>query len=74
MLPAGDAAWHTYQIDDIRQKSSYRGGLADEDRAAAFRTLHRLHAVKDRVTRVPTHDPRAAVRLQGSASRSSPVP
>ncbi|WP_051073716.1 hypothetical protein [Mycobacterium sp. JS623] len=63
VLLAGKAAWHTYQIDDIRQKSSYPGGLADEDRHEAFRTLHRLHAVKDRVTVIPTHDPGAAKRL-----------
>jgi hypothetical protein len=65
MLLAGDAAWHTYQIDDIRQKSSYPGGLADEDRVEAFRTLHRLHAVKDRVTVVPARSQRsqAAVEL-----------
>jgi glyoxylase-like metal-dependent hydrolase (beta-lactamase superfamily II) len=74
MLLAGDAAWHTYQIDDIRQKSSYPGGLADEDRVEAFRTLHRLHAVKDRVTVVPTHDPSAARRLWSSANPSSLVP
>jgi glyoxylase-like metal-dependent hydrolase (beta-lactamase superfamily II) len=74
MLLAGDAAWHTYQIDDIRQKSSYPGGLADVDRAEAFRTLHRLHAIKHRVTVVPTHDPRAANRLQDSANPSSLVP
>ena len=36
VLLAGDAAWHTYQVEDIRQKSSYPGGLADEDRAEAF--------------------------------------
>ena len=42
--------------------------------AEAFRTLHRLHAVKDRVTVVPTHDPGAAKRLQGSANPSSLVP
>jgi glyoxylase-like metal-dependent hydrolase (beta-lactamase superfamily II) len=60
VLLAGDAAWHTYQIENIRQKSSYPGGLADEDRAEAFRTLHRLHAAKERVTVVPTHDPGAA--------------
>jgi glyoxylase-like metal-dependent hydrolase (beta-lactamase superfamily II) len=63
VLLASDAAWHTYQIDDIRQKYSYPGGLADEDRDEAFRTLHRLHAVKDLVTVVPTHDPGAAQRL-----------
>ena len=56
VLLAGDAAWHTYQIDDIRQKASYPGGIADEDRTETFRTLHRLHAVRDIVTVVPTHD------------------
>jgi glyoxylase-like metal-dependent hydrolase (beta-lactamase superfamily II) len=64
VLLAGDAAWHTYQVDDIRQKSSYPGGLADEDRDEAFRTLHRLHLVKDRVMVVPTHDPDAAKLLR----------
>jgi glyoxylase-like metal-dependent hydrolase (beta-lactamase superfamily II) len=63
-LLAGDAAWHTYQIEDIRQKASYPGGIADVDRDEAFRTLHRLHAVKDRVTVVPTHDHQAAQSLQ----------
>jgi glyoxylase-like metal-dependent hydrolase (beta-lactamase superfamily II) len=66
VLLAGDAAWHTYQVEDIRQKSSYPGGLADEDRAESFRTLHRLHAIKDRVMVVPTHDPDAAKRLRES--------
>jgi glyoxylase-like metal-dependent hydrolase (beta-lactamase superfamily II) len=56
VLLAGDAAWHTWQIDDIRQKSSYPGGIADVDRTETFRTLHRLHAAKGRVTIVPTHD------------------
>ena len=64
VLLAGDAAWHTYQVEDIRQKSSYPGGLADEDRAESFRTLHRLHAIKDRVMVIPTHDPDAAKRLR----------
>jgi glyoxylase-like metal-dependent hydrolase (beta-lactamase superfamily II) len=56
VLLAGDAAWHTWQIEDIRQKSSYPGGIADVDRTETFRTLHRLHAARDRVTIVPTHD------------------
>jgi glyoxylase-like metal-dependent hydrolase (beta-lactamase superfamily II) len=68
VLLAGDAAWHTYQIDDIRQKSSYPGGLADENREEAFRTLHRLHAIRDRVTVIPTHDPGAARRLISPSS------
>lgn len=56
VLLAGDAAWHTHQIEDIRQKASYPGGLADVDRAETFRTLHRLHAIRHRVSVVPTHD------------------
>ncbi|WP_328718474.1 MBL fold metallo-hydrolase [Streptomyces sp. NBC_00247] len=63
VLLAGDAAWHTDQIDLIRQKAGYPGKLADEDRHETFRTLHRLHAVKDRVTIIPTHDHRAAQQL-----------
>jgi glyoxylase-like metal-dependent hydrolase (beta-lactamase superfamily II) len=64
LLLAGDAAWHTFQIDDIRQKSSYPGGLADDDRAETFRTLHRLHAVRNQVTVIPTHDHHAIQRLR----------
>ncbi|MDT5078928.1 MAG: hypothetical protein QOJ80_3565 [Mycobacterium sp.] len=64
ILLAGDAAWHTYQIEGIRQKSSYPGGIADVDRDGAFRTLHRLHAVRDRITVVPTHDHQAAQSLR----------
>src|SRR5882757_2960022 len=66
VLLAGDAAWHTWQIEDVRQKSSYPGGIADVDRSETFRTLHRLHAVKDRVTIVPTHDHDAARLLRAS--------
>jgi glyoxylase-like metal-dependent hydrolase (beta-lactamase superfamily II) len=55
-LLAGDAAWHTYQIDDIRQKTSYPGALADEDRDVCFRTLHRLHAARDQMRIIPSHD------------------
>src|SRR5882757_7279158 len=66
VLLAGDAAWHTWQIEDIRQKSSYPGGIADVDRSETFRTLHRLHAVKDRLTIVPTHDHDAARLLRAS--------
>lgn len=63
VLLAGDAAWHHQQVDTIRQKASYPGGLADDDRAETFRTLHRLHAVKDIVNIVPTHDHDAARSL-----------
>jgi glyoxylase-like metal-dependent hydrolase (beta-lactamase superfamily II) len=63
VLIAGDAAWHELQIEKVRQKSSYPGGLADEDRDETFRTLHRLHAARHAVTIVPTHDHQAALRL-----------
>lgn len=65
VLLAGDAAWHMLQVEDIRQKSSYPGGIADVDRAETFRTLHRLHAVKDIVTIVPSHDHAAVASYSG---------
>jgi glyoxylase-like metal-dependent hydrolase (beta-lactamase superfamily II) len=65
ILIAGDAAWHELQIEAVRQKSSYPGGLADEDRAETFKTLHRLHLARHAVTIVPTHDHQAALRLSG---------
>lgn len=71
-LLAGDAVWHHYQLDDIRQKSAYPGGFADDDRDVTFRTLHRLHAVKDRVAIVATHDHHAVLQLR-SRDRISAV-
>jgi len=71
VLLAGDAAWHTHQVEDIRQKSSYPGGIADVDRSETFRTLHRLHAVKDVVTVVPTHDHDAARTLAAGSPQNS---
>ncbi|WP_166904903.1 MBL fold metallo-hydrolase [Mycobacterium sp. DL440] len=65
VLLAGDAAWHDLGVQHIRQKPSYPGAFVDEDRDECFRTLHRLHAVRDRVRIVPTHDHVAAVSLQG---------
>lgn len=63
VLIAGDAAWHALQIEKVRQKSSYPGVLVDEDRAEAFRTLHRLHLARRTVTIIPTHDHQAALGL-----------
>ena len=65
VLLAGDAVWHTLQVEDIRPKSSYPGGLADEDRDECFRSVHRLHAIKDQVRIVPTHDHSASKVLAG---------
>jgi glyoxylase-like metal-dependent hydrolase (beta-lactamase superfamily II) len=70
ILLAGDAAWHTYQIDDIRQKTSYPGGLADEDRGLCFQTLHRLHAVRDQMRIIPSHDYVASSTLLPEACKS----
>jgi glyoxylase-like metal-dependent hydrolase (beta-lactamase superfamily II) len=56
VLIAGDAAWHSAQIEDIRQKPGFPGCLVDDDRRETFRTLHRLHAVRHRATILPTHD------------------
>ncbi|WP_231395995.1 MBL fold metallo-hydrolase [Mycobacterium sp. URHD0025] len=55
-LLVGDAVWSRIQIDRFRQKASYPGLLADADRHTAWETLHRLHAVRHRVTIVPSHD------------------
>jgi glyoxylase-like metal-dependent hydrolase (beta-lactamase superfamily II) len=63
ILIAGDAAWHSLQIEKIRQKSSYPGAFVDEDRDEAFRTLHRLHLARHAVSIVPTHDHQAAAPL-----------
>lgn len=63
VLLAGDAAWHSLQIEDIRQKAAYPGVLADDDRDGTFRTLHQLHAVRGQVRVVPTHDHDAAQAL-----------
>ncbi|OBF33424.1 MBL fold metallo-hydrolase [Mycolicibacterium peregrinum] len=66
VLLAGDAAWHSLGVEHIRQKPSYPGVFADEDREASFRTLHRLHAVRDQVRIVPTHDHTASTSLPQS--------
>lgn len=63
VLLGGDAAWHSYQITDIRQKPGYPGLLVDTDRQATFEMLHRLHAVRDQVCVVPAHDPVAARKI-----------
>jgi glyoxylase-like metal-dependent hydrolase (beta-lactamase superfamily II) len=70
ILLAGDAAWHTYQIDDIRQKTSYPGELADEDRDLCFHTLHRLHAAREQMRIIPSHDYVASCTLLSDASES----
>lgn len=63
ILLAGDAAWHDLQIQRMRQKPSYPGIFADEDRSEAFRTVQRLHLARTTVTIVATHDHHATERL-----------
>lgn len=69
ILLAGDAAWHSLQVDEIRQKASYPGDFADEDRGLAFKSLHRLHLARRSATVIPTHD--HAATLQFAASTPS---
>jgi glyoxylase-like metal-dependent hydrolase (beta-lactamase superfamily II) len=64
ILLAGDAAWHSLQIDKVRQKPSYPGDFADVDRDETFKALHRLHLARHTVTIIPTHDHRAALPLR----------
>ncbi|WP_433190700.1 MBL fold metallo-hydrolase [Actinoallomurus sp. CA-150999] len=72
ILLAGDAAWHTLQIDKVRQKSSYPGGFADHDRSETFRTLHRLHLARHSATIIPTHDHDAGLQLSGDRREDPP--
>lgn len=60
VLLAGDAIWHNLQVGQVRQKASYPGVLADVDRTAAWRTVHRLHAIRNIVKIIPSHDHHAA--------------
>lgn len=74
VLLAGDAAWHSLQIDEIRQKSSFPGNFADADRELAFKTLHRLHLARHFATVVPTHDHEATLQLAAHAEPGEPLP
>jgi glyoxylase-like metal-dependent hydrolase (beta-lactamase superfamily II) len=65
VLVAGDAVWHTAQLDALRPKPAYPGLLADNDPRATFRTVHRLYAVRDHIHILPSHDRDAAVALAG---------
>ncbi|MFI6865817.1 MBL fold metallo-hydrolase [Nocardia sp. NPDC050406] len=64
VLLAGDAAWHTEQVDRIRQKASFPGNFVDNDRDEAFKALHRLHVARHFATIVPTHDHAASEHLR----------
>lgn len=71
VLLAGDAAWHTEQVDRVRQKPGLPGALADSDRDAAFAALHRLHLARGAIRVVPTHDHDAARATNGDQCGSA---
>ena len=58
----GDVAWHSRQVEALRQRSGLPGCLVDEDRERTWHTLHRLHALPAQVTVVPAHDHARAAR------------
>lgn len=64
VLIAGDALWHGVQLGPIRQKASLPGVFVDSDRAGTLDTLARLHAIRDRVRVVASHDHDAACSLE----------
>ncbi|MBJ8342064.1 MBL fold metallo-hydrolase [Antrihabitans sp. YC3-6] len=72
ILLAGDAAWHSLQIDEIRQKASFPGNFADVDRDLTFKSLHRLHLARHFATIIPTHDHDATRRLATRAEQDEP--
>ena len=63
VLIGGDAAWHYDQVETLRQKPGIPGCLVDENRGAAFKTLHRLHLARHQLRVVPVHDHTAATHL-----------
>ncbi|MDL9947433.1 MBL fold metallo-hydrolase [Gordonia sp. ABSL11-1] len=65
VLLAGDAAWHHEQVDRLRQKPAFPGEFVDDDRDAAFATLHRLHLARHHIRVVPTHDSSVTMHLCG---------
>ncbi|NLE80074.1 MAG: MBL fold metallo-hydrolase [Rhodococcus sp.] len=56
VLIAGDAVWHSIQIDELRQKAPLLGDLVDADREETFKTIHRLSAATSTVPVIPVHD------------------
>lgn len=68
ILVAGDAVWHTAQLDALRPKPTHPGLLADDDPRSTLTTLHRLYAVRDRVQILPSHDRDAATAPAGPTS------
>lgn len=56
ILLAGDVAWHSIQVERIRQRSAFPGVFVDDDRDAAFLALHRLHAASAALRVIPAHD------------------
>ncbi|MFE3541959.1 MBL fold metallo-hydrolase [Nocardia sp. NPDC059177] len=65
VLLAGDAVFTTLQIDLVREKAPLLGELADTDRDATFRTIHRLHALPPEIEVIPAHDHAAVTTRSG---------
>jgi glyoxylase-like metal-dependent hydrolase (beta-lactamase superfamily II) len=74
ILLAGDAAWHSLQIDEIRQKAAFPGNIVDADRDLTFKSLHRLHLARRSATVIPTHDHDATRRLATRAEQVEQLP
>jgi hypothetical protein len=52
---------HSIELDwattgPVATVGGVRDALADEDRDVCFRTLHRLHAARDQMRIIPSHD------------------
>ncbi|WP_051342277.1 MBL fold metallo-hydrolase [Pseudonocardia spinosispora] len=62
VLLAGDAVWHGLQVTLVRGTAPFPGRFTDADRAAAFATVHRLHALPASIEVVASHDRAAAAK------------
>ncbi|MEV6277105.1 MBL fold metallo-hydrolase [Nocardia sp. NPDC051832] len=56
VLLAGDAIWSKLQVELLREKAPMPGLLFDNDRDAAFATIHRLHALPPGIEVIAGHD------------------
>ncbi len=56
VLLAGDSVWSKLQIELLREKAPMPGLLFDNNRDAAFATIHRLHALPPGIEVIAGHD------------------
>jgi glyoxylase-like metal-dependent hydrolase (beta-lactamase superfamily II) len=71
VLLVGDVAWHSAQVEQLRQRSALPGCLVDEDREQTWRTLHQLYVLPPQITVVPAHDHARASRWAQPRCESS---